>query len=148
MNETLLHLANAYTTLANYGKKVELTYEKRLDDDFITEQVLDKNISKQVLKMMEKAVNTGTGKKAKLKNYSVAGKTGTARINKGGGYSEFRHNAIFVGITPASNPEYVAAIIIRHPKNGEAAGGKNAAPVFKEFMSHALNLLEVYPDIK
>ena len=148
LSTTLLHLANAYTTLANYGKKVELTYEKRLDDDFITEQVLDKNISKQVLKMMEKAVNTGTGKKAKLKNYSVAGKTGTARINKGGGYSEFRHNAIFVGITPASNPEYVAAIIIRHPKNGEAAGGKNAAPVFKEFMSHALNLLEVYPDIK
>mgnify|MGYP001164206412 FL=1 len=148
LSTTLLHLANAYATLANYGKKVELTYEKRLDNEFLTEQVLDKDISKEVLKMMEKAVNSGTGKKAKLKNYSVAGKTGTARIIKGGDYSAFRHNAIFVGITPASNPEYVAAIIIRNPKNGEAAGGKNAAPIFKEFMSHALNLLEVYPDIK
>ena len=148
LSTTLLHLANAYTTLANHGRKVELTYEKRLDDDFVTEQILDKEISKKILKMMEKVVNTGTGKKAKLKNYSVAGKTGTARINKGGDYSAFQHNAIFVGITPASNPEYVAAIIIRNPKNGEAAGGKNAAPIFKEFMSHALNLLEVYPDIK
>ena len=148
LSTTLLHLANAYTILANHGKKVELTYEKRSDNDFFTEQILDKDISKQILKMMEKAVNTGTGQKAKLKNYSVAGKTGTARINRGGDYSVFRHNAIFVGITPASNPEYVAAIIIRNPKNGEAAGGKNAAPIFKEFMSHALNLLEVYPDIK
>ena len=54
----------------------------------------------------------------------------------------------FVGITPSSNPEYVAAIIIRDPKKGNTSGGKNAAPIFREFMNHALNILEVYPDKK
>ena len=90
----------------------------------------------------------GTGRKAKLEKYSVAGKTGTSRMIDNGKYNINKHNAIFVGIVPASKPEYVAAIIVRNPRKGNASGGRHAAPIFKEFMSHSLNLLRVYPDIK
>ena len=147
---TLLHLANAYVTLANYGKKVQLTYERRDNDDVYHDEVLDYEISKSIINMMRSVVEKegGTGKKAKLEKYSVAGKTGTSRILDNGEYSTYKHNAIFVGIVPASKPEYVVAVIVRNPKKGSASGGKHAAPIFKELMSHSLNLLRVYPDLR
>ncbi|MFQ3361840.1 MAG: cell division protein FtsI (penicillin-binding protein 3) [Alphaproteobacteria bacterium] len=149
ISATLLHLANAYVTLANYGKKIQLTYEKINKNEIYYDEVLSENISKDIIKMMRSVVEIGgTGRKAKLEKYSVAGKTGTSRIIDNGKYSTNKHNAIFVGIVPASKPEYVAAIIVRNPKNGNASGGRHAAPIFKEFMSHSLNLLRVYPDIK
>ena len=97
---------------------------------------------------MQTVVDSGTAKKAKLEKYTVAGKTGTVRIIKDGKYMKDSHLAIFVGITPVTYPEYVTAIIVRNPKNGQASGGKNAAPIYREFMNHTLNLLEVYPDKK
>ena len=149
ISATLLHLANAYVTLANYGKKIQLTYQKIHDNEIYYDKTLDANISKKIIKMMRSVVETdGTGSRARLEKYSVAGKTGTSRIMHNGKYSTNKHNAIFVGIVPASKPEYVAAIIVRNPKKGNASGGKHAAPIFKEFMSHSLNLLRVYPDIK
>ena len=149
ISATLLHLANAYVTLANYGKKIQLTYEKINENEIYYDEVLNKNISKNIIKMMRSVVEIGgTGRKAKLEKYSVAGKTGTSRMMDNGKYSINKHNAIFVGIVPASKPEYVAAVIVRNPKEGNASGGRHAAPIFKEFMSHSLNLLRVYPDIK
>ena len=148
LSTTLLHLANAYTILANHGKRIQLTYEKIEEDDIYLENNLDLDITKQILLMMQTVVDSGTAKKAKLEKYSVAGKTGTVRIIQDGKYKEDSHLAVFVGITPVSDPEYVTAIIVRNPKDGPASGGKNAAPIFKEFMSHSLNLLEVYPDRK
>ncbi len=148
LSTTLLHLANAYTILANHGKRVQLTYERIEDSDIYFENNLDSDISKKILRMMQTVVDSGTATEAKLEKYSVAGKTGTVRIIEDGKYKKDSHLAVFVGITPVSDPEYVAAIIVRKPKDGPASGGKNAAPIFKEFMSHSLNLLEVYPDRK
>ncbi|MBT3548812.1 MAG: penicillin-binding protein 2 [Gammaproteobacteria bacterium] len=146
---TLLHLANAYVTLANYGKKVQLTYERSDESEVYYDKVLNDKISKDIINMMRSVVEQeGTGKKAKLEKYSVAGKTGTSRILDNGKYSTHKHNAIFVGIVPASKPEYVAAVIVRNPKKGNASGGRHAAPIFNELMSRSLNLLRVYPDIK
>ncbi len=147
LSTTLLHLINAYNIIANDGIRVQLTYKKHFGE-VDGEQVLQKEVSQEILKMMQKAVDDGTGKNAKIKNYSVAGKTGTVRLRINGKYSERNHNALFVGMAPASDPEYVAAIIVRNPKNRPVSGGKNAAPIFSEFMSYSLNLLEVYPDIK
>jgi len=147
LSTTLLHLANAYNIVANDGMRVQLTYKKHFGA-IDGEQVLQKEVSKEILKMMQKAVDDGTGRNAKIKNYSVAGKTGTVRLRINGKYSERNHNALFVGIAPASKPKYVAAVIVRNPKNRPVSGGKNAAPIFSEFMSYSLNLLEVYPDIQ
>ena len=149
LSTTLLHLANAYVILANYGKKVQLSYEKKMQEDIYYEDVLDKNISKNIIQMMKSVVgNQGTAINAKLDKYSVAGKTGTVRVNMRGKYNIYKHNALFVGIVPASKPEYVAAIIVRNPKSENASGGRHAAPIFRDFMSHSMNLLKVYPDIR
>jgi cell division protein FtsI (penicillin-binding protein 3) len=146
LSTTLLHLANAYTILANHGKKIQLTYERINNRDIFYEDVLDEEVSKKIVNMMQSVVENGTAKKARLEKYTVAGKTGTVRIIKDGEYKKNSHLAIFVGITPVTNPEYVAAVVVRNPKNGPASGGKNAAPIFRDFMSHSLNLLKVYPD--
>ena len=145
LSTTLLHLANAYNIIANDGVRVQLSY-KKVDDVVMGEQILQRDSSREILQMMRKAVDNGTGKSAKIQNYSVAGKTGTVRLRINGEYSKNNHNVIFVGIAPASKPEYVAAVIVRNPKNRPVSGGKNAAPIFSEFMSYSLNLLEVYPD--
>jgi len=146
LSTTLLHLANAYTILANHGKKIQLTYERVDNNDIFFEDVLNESISKKVVNMMQSVVENGTAKKARLEKYTVAGKTGTVRMIKEGEYKKNSHLAIFVGITPATNPEYVTAVIVRNPKAGAASGGKNAAPIFRDFMNHSLNLLKVYPD--
>mgnify|MGYP001250470741 FL=1 len=150
LSTTLLHLANAYSVLANHGEKIQLTYEKQKPNEIFFDNGLNNKLSKEIIDMMMMVVETkkGTGKKAKLQKYTVAGKTGTVRINIGGNYKKNRHLALFVGIVPASNPEYVAAVIVRNPREGQAYGGKNAAPIFKKFMDYSLNLLKVYPDKK
>jgi len=148
LDMTLLHLANAYTTLANYGNYVELRYLKHMDNDKIyKERILDKKISKNVIEMMTSVVSVGgTAKRARLEKYTVAGKTGTAKMIVNGKYSEKKRVVLFVGIVPATKPEYVSVVILRNPKSSDPSGGKNAAPIFKEFMGHTLNLLQVYPD--
>ena len=149
LSTTLLHLANAYVILANHGRKTQLTYERKKLDEIYYDQVIDKELSIKIIELMTSVVKEGgTASKAKLDKYSVAGKTGTVRINIDGKYNEYKHNALFVGIVPASKPEYVAAVIVRNPKKGKASGGVNAAPIFKELMSYSMNLLKVYPDIR
>ncbi len=110
---------------------------------------MDENFSKEIINLMTRVVKNknGTGKKASLEKYTVAGKTGTARMLVNGKYAKNKHLALFVGIVPASDPQYVAAIMVKNPK-GKTSGGSNAAPIFKEFMSQALNLMKVYPDKK
>ncbi len=147
LSTTLLHLANAYNIVANDGMRIQLSYRKT-QGKVSGEQVLQEKSSREILNMMRKAVDHGTGNNAKIQNYSVAGKTGTVRLRINGKYSESNHNAVFVGVAPASKPEYVAAVIVRNPKNRPVSGGKNAAPIFSEFMNYTLNLLEVYPDKK
>ena len=75
MSTSLLHLAHAYTILANHGRKVQLTYEK-VAGPVEYENVLDKDISIEILRMMNTSVKSGTGKEASLNKYTVSGKTG------------------------------------------------------------------------
>ena len=58
-----------------------------------------------------------------------------------GKYAKDKHNALFVGILGDPEPKYVAAIIVRSPKNREGSGGFHAAPVFSEFMQHSMRIL-------
>ena len=151
ISTTLLHLCSAYSILANHGKFVQLRYEKLENSSEIYEEdIFDETLSKAIISMMTQVVISGTGKKAALEKYTVAGKTGTVRNLTKKGYEKNKHITLFVGIVPASNPQYVAAVIVRKPDpvQGKVSGGSNAAPIFKEFMNQTLNLLKVYPDKK
>ena len=143
LSMSLMHLASAYTTLANYGKRVNINYLKNSNNGNDKESILDNDKTKQVLTMMKEVVHSedGTGRRAAVQGYTVYGKTGTVRQLVNGKYAKNKHNAIFVGILGDPEPKYVAAVIVRNPKNREGSGGIHAAPIFSDFMQHSMRIL-------
>jgi cell division protein FtsI (penicillin-binding protein 3) len=111
------------------------------------DRVISKQTAAQLIAMMEGVVSpAGTGQRAAIKNFSVAGKTGTAWISGVGGYSGDRYTAVFGGIAPASDPRLVAVVVIDDPKGQAYYGGDIAAPVFSRIVAGALRVLAVAPD--
>lgn len=102
-------------------------------------KIMSKHTAKVLTSIMEKVVIKGTGKKAWLDQYIVAGKTGTAQktSESGGGYKEGSYISSFIGFAPVDDPRFVIYIVFDEPK-GLTDGGDVAAPVFKEV---ALNIL-------
>lgn len=87
-----------------------------------------------VKEMMVQVVREGTGKKASVKNITVAGKTGTAQVENAKGQIETTHGW-FVGFAPAENPEIVVAILLENQKDN---GGANATPLAAQLFSQWL----------
>jgi cell division protein FtsI (penicillin-binding protein 3) len=145
---TILQLAQAYSVLAADGIRRPLTLLKRDQPINSADQhrVLAASAVRQVRAMMEEVVTReGTGLKASVPGYRVAGKTGTARKIAHGHYTD-RHISLFAGMVPASNPRLVMAILIDEPKGGAYYGGAVAAPVFSKTMGGVLRILNVTPD--
>ncbi|MCK4502356.1 MAG: PASTA domain-containing protein, partial [Desulfuromonadales bacterium] len=88
----------------------------------------------------------GTGTRAALSGYQVAGKTGTAqKVDMvTGGYSPDKRVSSFVGFVPADNPALVISVTVDEPQ-GDAYGGLVAAPVFARIASQTLSHLNVLP---
>lgn len=144
---TALQLAQAYAVLAHGGIKVPTTFLKVQDEIPLGQQVMDKNISKEVLDMLESVLTKGgTAPLARVPGYRVTGKTGTVRIVGIHGYEKHRYNSIFIGIAPASHPRLVVAVILHDPKGRLYYGGYTAGPIFSHVMNSALHLLSIPPD--
>ncbi len=141
---TTVQLAQAYAILASGGVKKPVSLVK-LPETPAGVRVLPKNVAQAVISMLETVVKKGTGTRASIVGYRVAGKTGTAYIAGPNGYDKNQYMSSFVGIAPVSNPELVVAVVIRDPK-GEHFGGLVAAPVFAKVMSSALRILDIPPD--
>jgi cell division protein FtsI (penicillin-binding protein 3) len=143
---TPLQLAQAYATLGAWGEKRPLTF-RRIDDAPEGERVLEAQACRDVVHMLESVVtNEGTGIRATVAGYRVAGKTGTAWKSNAGGYSTDRYMAVFGGLVPATNPRLAAVVVIDEPSGGKFYGGDVAAPVFSSVVGGALRLLAVPPD--
>jgi cell division protein FtsI (penicillin-binding protein 3) len=143
LNVTPLQLANAYTAIANDGRLRAPTYVKGAQNPDTA--VIDPQIAASLRAMLETVVSPeGSGLKASITNYRVAGKTGTSRAASGGGYDN-RHISLFVGMVPASKPRLVGVVVIHDPE-GAYYGGLVSAPVFSKVMDGALRLLDVPPD--
>lgn len=146
MSLTTLQLAKSYLIFANQGKimPVRLLHYETLPEG---EPIIKPSIANEVLKMLESVVAVGgTGRRAKIPGYRVAGKTGTARIAGSQGYEANRHIASFVGIAPASNPRLIVAVVINEPTKISYYGGTVAAPLFAKVMGAALRILDIQPD--
>ena len=91
----------------------------------------------------------GTANKAKTKDYSTAGKTGTAQKVTPGvrGYSKDKYISSFVGFSPVEDPHLVIYVQIDEPHEKPYAGGLWAAPVFSGIAERSLKYLNVAPDI-
>lgn len=145
---TPLQLAQAYGIIANDGLQCPITFLKHDAPPQCT-RVMGAKVANSMLKMLELVVQKGgTGFRAKINGYHIAGKTGTANIAGLHGYNKHHHVASFVGIAPATDPKLVVAVIIRDPRNiqDKYYGGTVAAPAFAKIMGESLRILNITPD--
>ena len=116
---TILQLAKGYAILSNGGYSINPTL---IDKQFIKKKrIIKKDVSDEVVKVLRKIVNTedGTAKLANVKNYQIAGKTGTANQSANGGYSKAKINT-FASIFPSSSPKYVFIVMLDTPKTSSS----------------------------
>jgi cell division protein FtsI (penicillin-binding protein 3) len=143
---TTLQLARAYSAIAADGI-VRPVSMLALDSAPPGERVISANSARELITMLEAVVApTGTGKRAAVRNFHIAGKTGTTRKSDAGGYAADRHGAIFAGIAPARSPRLVVVVMIDEPQGQAYYGGDVAAPVFANIVSGALRVMAVPPD--
>jgi len=144
---SLMQLAHAYTVFARDGELVPLTL-LRADAPAHGVRVISAQTAREVRKMLELAVQpSGTGPRARIMGWRVAGKTGTAHKQENGGYAADKYVSSFVGFAPASAPRIVIAVMIDEPDvRRDYYGGLVAAPVFAQVMKGALRMLDVPHD--
>jgi cell division protein FtsI (penicillin-binding protein 3) len=143
---TPLQLAQAYAAIGNDGKLRPVSLIV-LDTPNEGERILSSDTSTAIRRMMEEVVRPGgTGTKASITGYRIAGKTGTAWKFSAGGYSHDKYLSIFAGLAPASNPRLAAVVIIDEPTGDLYYGSDVAAPVFADVIAESLRLLAVPPD--
>lgn len=141
---TNLQLSSAYATLANGGLKVPVSILRlsKLPTPTLVASPKQVALMKQAL---ETVVSDGTGGKAAIDRYRVAGKTGTAKIASVGGYGKY-YISTFAGFAPLSKPRFALVVNVNAPKAGKFYGGVVSGPVFREVMSRALQLYNIKPD--
>ncbi|MEV6206905.1 penicillin-binding protein 2 [Kitasatospora sp. NPDC051914] len=150
-----LQATSVFSTIANGGVRVapSLVMGTTGPDGRYTQaqagaqtRVVSEATAKTLTEMLESVVTDeqGTGTKAAIPGYRVAGKTGTAnRVDpKTGRYSGY--TASFIGFAPADQPRVTVSCVIQNPVNGHF-GGQLCGPVFKQVMEFALKTLRVAP---
>jgi cell division protein FtsI (penicillin-binding protein 3) len=145
VSATPLQLAQAYAAIANGGKVRQPTFIQGSNNPPIS--AIDPEIARAVAKMLETVPTTeGTGSRARVANYRIAGKTGTSHKASASGYAAARYVSSFAGFGPASNPRLVCIVVINDPTGEEYYGGLVAAPLFSEVMTGAMRILNIPPD--
>jgi len=144
LTASALQLARAYAVLANGGHLVHPALVKGVAAARPA-VVVDRALARQVREMMVAVVEQGTGARARIDGYPVAGKTGTGHLVGAGGYEDSRYAALFAGMVPAHDPALVAVVVVIDPQAGGYSGGRVAAPVFAEVMGEAMRILQVAP---
>lgn len=137
---TPLNLALISSTIANDGKMMKPILVKNIisprnniiktNHPEILSDVTNERITNDLKNMMVEVVNNGTGTNAQLKDYQVAGKTGTAENASG------KSHAWFTGFAPANNPKVAIAIILE--EEGQT-GGSTAAPIARDIIYKVLS---------
>ena len=139
---TPLQILNFYNTVANNGKmiKPQLVHEirdngalvKRYNTEVLNPMIASKETIGKARAMLEGVCLYGTGRALNNEYFTIAGKTGTARVATGNtGYSEGIYLATFCGYFPADNPQYSLIVTFNNSKEGYY-GAQVAGPVFKE----------------
>lgn len=148
--------ASVYSTVANGGVRVAPTLvrgAKGADGRFTPAEapeetrVVSEKTAKTLAAMLESVVDDreGTGTKAAIPGYRVAGKTGTAnRVDPDRGVYK-GYTASFAGFAPADDPRITVYCAIQNPTRGSYFGGQICGPIYKQVMEFALKSLQIPP---
>jgi cell division protein FtsI (penicillin-binding protein 3)/stage V sporulation protein D (sporulation-specific penicillin-binding protein) len=146
---TPVQLGAFYAMLAAGGVWRQPHLVSRVDDrplEVETRRELPKRVTKQLTKMLQDVVLPGgTGERAAIPGYQVAGKTGTTQKVIDGRYSDDHYVAFFAGYAPAQDPRVMTLVIVDDPDGTQYHGGEAAAPVFAQATAKALQVLGVPP---
>lgn len=107
-------------------------------------RVVSEATARQMLDILSRvATASGTGRRAAIEGFTVAGKTGTAqKLAPGGGYSHDLYRALFMGLIPADRPQLAILVVVDEP-HPEYYGGVVAAPAFKEVGERIIRYLDL-----
>jgi cell division protein FtsI (penicillin-binding protein 3) len=144
---TPLQLAAAYAAVANDGLLLRPALVKQVRDPrgrvvYVhrpepVRRVVRPEVARALRDMLRGVVTEGgTGQSAGLQTYELAGKTGTARQARQGGYAADRHTAVFAAVFPADDPQLVSVVKLDGPRWGYAA--TSAAPLTRRMLEQAL----------
>ncbi|MFE0414431.1 cell division protein FtsI [Streptomyces tendae] len=151
-----LQAASIYSTIANGGVRIEPTLvrgTKGADGRFTPApepkktRVTSEKTAKTLSQMLESVVDDeeGTGTKARIPGYRVAGKTGTAnRVDPATG-KYHGYTSSFAGFAPADKPRVTVYCAIQNATEGSYFGGQICGPIYKQVMEFALKTLQVPP---
>lgn len=144
-----VHLAAAYATLANDGRRILPTLLKGGNPS--GEQIFSKETSREMLRIMRQVVVRGTARRAEVEGFEIGGKTGTAeKPGRRGGYDRNRVIASFASVFPTSEPEYALIVSLDEPTDRSGpkpvrSAGKTAVPVAAEIVRRVTPLLGMRP---
>lgn len=154
---TPLQLVTAMAAIANGGTLMHpyIVREIRNPDGSIYEErapreirrVLEPTVDRTLIGLLEQVVASGGGKKAGVKGYRIAGKTGTAQKirRETAGYLEGHYIASFCGFAPVEDPIFTVLVMIDDPRGGDFYGGQIAAPVASRIFTQLLRYAHVEP---
>lgn len=157
VSSTPLQTHYAMSVLANGGVLMKPRLVKRIADqngeDFlrlepeVRRRVISEKTARTMASMLVEAVGPeGTGGRAAIRGFEVAGKTGTTQKIVDGRYSSQHHVASFVGFFPASNPKLVISVIVDEPRGGVTGyGGVVSAPSFRRIAEPLIQYLRIAP---
>lgn len=149
---TPMQVVRAYAALANGGYLIEPTLLSKtsLDKNANSEkiQIFHSNVVKDVTSALLSVTEgeDGTGKKARVTGYKIAGKTGTAQTvdSKTKTYSRSRYIASFVGYPVKTEKPLVVLTLLDHPR-GIYYASETAAPLFSQVLAHATARFSIPP---
>lgn len=158
LSVTPLQLVSAYAALANGGLLMRPLILKQATDSSgavvtqntpsVRARILSDATTRIIQTMLQRVTSAdGTGAKAAIAGYTVAGKTGTSQKHdpSQNGYSRKKIVASFGGYAPATHPRIAVLVIVDEPQR-MAYGGEIAAPAFSTMARQILNYLQVPPD--
>lgn len=154
---TPLQLVTAVSAIANDGVLLQphivrkitnvdgSVYEERGPKE--VRRVLEPATDKTLIGLLEQVVASGGGKKAAVKGYRIAGKTGTAQKirENGAGYMDGHYIASFCGFAPVEDPRITVLVMIDDPSLGDFYGGQIAAPVAGRIFAQLFRHLHIEP---
>lgn len=153
LSVTPLQTLTLYNAVANNGEMVKPQFVSEVreynkvvhtfDKEIINPQIASPEVIRKAQAVLANVVKKGTGRKLYSPNFSMAGKTGTAQVNYGGGKgSDMYYSSSFAGYFPAENPEYSCIVVIHKPNRAKSYYGADVSgPVFKRIAQ------KIYTDV-
>lgn len=152
---TPIQLITAINAIGNGGHLVEPNIVKAVmdkDNNIIEKsqtktlkQVISSQTASSILYTMESIVDNGSGKKAKVEGYRIAGKTGSANKVIPGkvGYADNKYTCTFVAMVPVEDPQITVLVVIDEPVEGTQSGSESAAPITGKILENTLKYLGI-----